>query len=990
MALTTPKPKTKEEIEKPNSLPKVSSPEPRPGIKQQPQQQSCSNTTLPAGMKSRKVREIPLMEVKPMNNGGSSARRLIASPTITPFERNKLHFKKLPKSDAPATVSINSAIQKQTTANATNAVPMASKSIKSPPRDRISESRPRSKSDSTTKRKRLKRRKQESDEEDWKPQSANLDSVKIEDLLAAEGTHYETMYDKIKRRGNKDSASGTERPEAKPEALKSLLKSRKHRGRDRLHRESSKNSDTDECHTDDSLVTVKNRERSKRPPLLTPESPEPIQRSAKPVKKSRLKRPEGDSGSSESEPEQHRHEQPRRYSVVEGNDITKKKRKRVLSVSSMKRRNSDDVTKKTQKFVKKSAPVVKRRLVRKVFTSSDEENDRSGSSGSDVSSARRVRQTPTAFFPARRRKPSPSPSASSTASSTPRISRSCSPVNNVATANNADNIAPEESTTDELPLLEKQIDSADEEAEIIEEIEAPCPSPLPELPEEVREHEVVEDQELKDVTPVVAIKPEEPAPMEPVEIKLIKEQPPSPPVPVETAEEEEVTTSKPSLILTSPITKTTPKSLEDMEVDFEESGLDLLSLAAEAEAKKQLQQQQQQQQQEATEEFQKPVTSTASTADSTAVSTPVAPVAPTQTSQPVTLLTPVSVIPATGQQHIFVVNAASSASEAVFSSSQPAFVLAPSATAFSLVSPVTVSTDNKQIIFNRAQLPAGIQSVADQPQQQQVQQIVAATTTATAQPANYTKYVQHIIERVKQEKDEESLNSREKVKRAKKTVQAQQQLSPPLSNCGTAGGSSVSVIRLAPQPTVFLPKPQATPTQQPHIMPAPQHASSDPYEPNFDDQDQVAPTATVTKDSVDEVINSVVHGEFAQEEYVQRLVNGTMVVPTQSPASIASNCGGGNDMTPIRPRLNSAPSNKILPPQPQQQPINIAPAPAPNTGVIIPSSTVEQAPVMTAASAFVDNHAQLPRSHQPVHILVSSNFAKFHAFLVIVVLNILS
>lgn len=886
-----------------------------------------------------KVREVPLMDVKP------SFKRSIVSPHVTPFERNKLHFKKLPKvaSSEPGSTSqpvTPTSAPPPPPSGRRNSTVLSTESAKSP--ISVPVDRSHTKSESVIKRKRLKRRKNESDEDDWKPQSTNLESLKPEDI-SSEGTLYETMYDKIKRRGNKDS--GQNEPEVKPDAFKSLLKSRKHKKREHQRR-SNDGSDIDECSSD--ARGRRKREMSKRPPLLTPESPERTlttkvtKRGT--VKKCRLKRPEGDSGSSsESETGPSHKKQP-------SDSASTKKRKRFVPPVSKRRQRSggSDSINPEEKHTASKNKSIKRRLGCKVIPSSSSSSlEEEGSIGSyrrgSLSTTATV--TPkTAFSPL---SPMGGRAASRSASSTPRISRSCSPLNEI--------IAPGESTADELPLLEKQTDNDDEDdvdVKNLVDIEVPRASPPPELPisEAVVKEETVVAEEVE--VSAVELKKEEVPVVETAEVRLSSTEPPA-----DEIKAEEVGPSRDlpvsGLILTSPLIQpslgavSTNTSKPDVAECSEESGLDLLSSAAEAEAKKQ----------EETTELSVPIVA----------QTP--PKVALNAAQPVTLLTPVSVIPAPGstQQHItLVVNAipkvSTASAESAFpkASVQSTFVLTPSNGTFSLVSPVALSTDNQQLIFNRPALTSTVTPIGQLPDQpQQILQKVSLSTTNTATPfaptctpsthsGNYTQYVQQIMERVKHQDDENTPKAIEKLKRTKKTTQQ----SPPTATKG------VSLIRPAPTPKTMLISNTATAPQPSikHTIPAATLAtapSDDPYEPNFDEQESEAlpkqslVTAAAVplpkKSSVDDIITAVLHGELANENYIQCMTPGPAVPSAAVAASSLSPSvpiGCGSEAALIQPGVTLATGAKVPPPPALQQhrPISIAPAPPPPPQASLPTS----------------------------------------------------
>ncbi|EUB61012.1 Protein split ends [Echinococcus granulosus] len=824
----------------------------------------------------------------------SSKRQLVPPPT-TPFERNKLHFKKLAKVQAtPGDKKSHSTIP---TSNP------SSKFLKSPagPECRTATS----KCDSCTKKRRLKRKRQESDEEDWKPQGG-LDSIKVEDI-GTDGVLYETMYDKIKRRGNKGYVN--DRPEAKPEALKSLLNSRKHKvggdtkGVEQTAYESEKNLDANEAQN-----VPSSRRLSKKPPHLTPESSEPM-RPVKSFKKSRLKRPESE-GNSSSESDNH-------LSV----EVSSSRLKKVLSVSRKRRVVGDPKFGSPSTKSRKTA--VKRRVARKLVTLF------SNSSDSDSDCSPSTRNLPRAFFPERRR----STSRSSSTSSTPQISRSCSPAvihecgSSNDNKNNDDETGDSEETAiDALPLLEKQISSnvENEEEEVIAapgmEVSSSSPPALPATETLKPDNLTVVKQEEDDVV---------------VEGEKV-------------ANSEICTVVKPSrscgggLILTSPLVKPVAVTKAEELGDFEESGLALLSSAAEAEAMKQ-----------EAEELQKP-----------ALLSP----KPSVQTQPLTL-TPLSIIPtpaSASQQHITLVvntisNASSTSQDPASTSStskgQPTFVLTPT---FSLVTPVAVPTDNKQLIVNRTPLP---QSISDPLPQNEA----PATKPSSS---NTTEFVQHIIEQVTQQKKEESSQSQEKVKRAKKSAQ---QNSSHISTVATVMATS-SAIRSLPGSS-HKPSQAASASVPSPLQPAP--ISVDPYEPNFDEPEVMELVQAPNKDTVAEVINSVVHGEFEQKDYVQRLVNGTRV-PLSGHNSIRVTTS--EVVAPVvasaRPALNSTSRISPLPPPQEllaasQQPVGIASnsLSSPKSSPSALSNVLDVAPV----TGFAEDPRFLSRTIQtPSTIVVTS------------------
>ena len=831
--------------------------------------------------KTKKVQEAPLIPTK------SRKKQPISSPT-TPFERNKLHFKKQ--------------IEHSETFAATDKTQIVSPSSNNPLKSTKSPSTgPESRS--RAKKKRLKRKKHESDEEDWKPQNSIELSERVEEI-STNGVLYETMYDKIKRRGNKGIANG--RPEAKPEALKSLLKSRKHKvsgskATDQTQVDSKKNSD----HIDMQNENI-SRRSNKKSSHLNSKSSEHMH-SVKSIKRSRLKRPESEGGSS-SDSDTH-------FPL----GAASSKRKRTLPMS-LKRRMSGDAKSGSAVSAKSKKSAVKRSMIGKlpVIFSSNESNSESDY----LFSAKN--NPPRAFFPERRRSNS---LRSSSTSSTPQISRSCSPAIAQESSNSKNTedgaIEPDESAIDVLPLLEKQISSdVENEEEVVSqnmEISSSPPLAIP-VNEELRQEESIVGKSEDRAT----------------ETEKVNEQ-----AEVSSIKSDELAVKPRScgggLILTSPLVKpavvpnVVPFKNGESE-DFDHSGLALLSSAAEAEVIK-----------HEAENMQKshPPTSLLSSQ----LQSP-----PSQT-QPLAVLTPVSVISApaggpTNQQQITLVvntiNAATQSQGSVStvvtpSQTQQAFVLAPSA--FSIVAPVAFpTTDNKkQLIINRAPLHENLNAdslVHNGTNNNSLPGVAKSPSAASS--ANMTEFVQQIIEQVTQQKKEESSQSQEKVKRTKKSVHQRTVTSVPT----VRAPASFSLHR--PSGSVV----------------APPASAVDPYEPNFDEPegvDLLQQRQSAGKDTVSEVINSVVHGEFEQKDYVHHPPNGT---PVLSQASSQNSLVPSSEvaMNVVRPVLKPTAQTNLSPriqelASPQQ------PAGVSHTSAL--SSALD----VTPTASFADEVRFLPRAN---------------------------
>ncbi|VDL43960.1 unnamed protein product [Hymenolepis diminuta] len=697
-------------------------------------------------LKSRKARE---------GQPTQQTRRQLISPPTTPFERNKLHFKKLPKKEKDTS--------REQRSTPSSAPPL--KSIRSPPQNG-SENRSKGGEESSVRsKKKLRRKRQESDEDDWKPHggsgSVSSEFLKADDLTDG-GGHYETMYDKIKRRGNKYASS--ERLESKPEALKSLLKSRKHKV--------GKGDDLES--------------QSTKPPHLTPEALETSSRRSS--KKSRLKRPDSEGGSSSDS------DSPQM--------LPSAKRRRFTPVSRKRR-----VSEETAATTTKSKTAVTKKRVRNAATvySSNESANESDSNGR-------------AFFPESRRRRSRRSNSSST-TSTPQISRSCSPVESVEKSDHKED-------EEHLPLLEKQITSDHEDIEemtlLVEQEEGEKEQPLcdnvksviPDVEPKVRVAEAQEEREIEvELTEEVVMTEE---PRQELEIPVFKS----------------LSSSKScggsDLIFTSPLVKPTSTNTTTTNdtVFNEEFGLALLSSAATVEA-------------EAAITKKSEVHAEVKTSPLSSV------------QQPVTLLTPGSVIPAssTNQRIALVVNNLGPNSTDV--SSQPTFVLAPSS--FSLVSGSQQST---QLIIN---------STAATPLIQQIPVVdnKPPPEVVPVKSSDVSDYVQHFIEQARGEIAHSSSSQEENGRRSgvRKSTTHQKAPSRSLS----------SEIK-----TQFVPSTSATAGT----------GSVDPYEPNFDEPESEVILPPARKDTVTEVINSVIHGEFKQNDYVQRLSSGSRLSSGPSSSSL--------------------------------------------------------------------------------------------------------
>lgn len=823
--------------------------------------------------KSRKVREVPL----PASH--LTPRRQLMSPPTTPFERNKLHFKKLPKDEEFPTD------RKSHILGTTNSA-STFKSAKSPQNGSEIHNAISKKDDPIIKKKKLRKKRQENDEDDWKPHGSVSEILERDDMVT-DGVHYETMYDKIKRRGNKDPSN--ERLEAKPEALKSFLKSRRHKvkneGRTVVY-DSEAGSDR----------------ASTKPPHLTPESLGPGRSVIKSIKKSRLKRPDSECGSS-SESDDHK-----------TGDKFVAKRRRFMSVSGKRRISEEPKSNDTQTKSKMAINTAVKSRVQK--TASVCSSNESGNEFDYVFSSGHASRT---FFPGHQHL-----SASSSTTSTPQISRSCSPVENIDKneVKNEDKVDEPsvggEVLLDTLPLLEKQICS-DIDHESIDEMPSATSLPAPPLKKEPKQaEEVTEIVEEKESRLQVI--------NEKVEVDLIEE--------VVESKVEEPKASSPEvrkrprscggdLIFTSPLVKSVKS--DDSAGSFDESKLALLSCAAEAETKKQ-----------APEMKNSPLSLQSSTQ-----------------SQSLTLLTPVSVIPASSvgngasSQHIALfVNAidpnatGTASSPSIIAKGQPAFVLTPST--FSLVAPVTITADNlkqeqQQIIVNSSA-------------SQFIQRVSMKTPNRNDSPLvdikpslpNVKDYIQQIIEQVK----EENSHGLEKIKRSRKP--AQQKVTTTVA----ARSASLSLHKSS----------HIANTSPAVLTPPPVRMSVDPYEPNFDEPElEVNPTTR--KDTVTEVINSVIHGEFEHGDYMQRLSSSSRLpsVSTPSGSSItttASDFAQTSASTATEVYSASSSQTELL--VGSQKSTNLHPVLA---STLLPTAVTEVPPL----TKFPDGHsaALLPRSVQP-------------------------
>ncbi|KAM7533279.1 hypothetical protein Aperf_G00000128021 [Anoplocephala perfoliata] len=823
--------------------------------------------------KSRKVREVPpTISEKPLPISDLTPRRQFIAPPTTPFERNKLHFKKLPKEEEFA---------RDRTANPALALKLA----KSPQNASDSHNAISKKDDPIIKKKKLRKKRQESDEDDWKPHGSVSETLEPDDLIT-DAMHYESMYDKIKRRGNKDPSN--ERLEAKPEALKSFLKSRRHK----MKNERRTSVYDSEASSD---------QASTKPPHLTPKSLGAGRSGVKSVKKSRLKRPDSECGSS-SETDNHK----------TGEMLAAKKR-RLVSVSGKHRVSEEPKSNDMQTKSKMAIPTTVKRRVRNANSVCS-----SNESGNESDYVFPSGHASRAFFLDRRHL-----SASSSTTSTPQISRSCSPVQSTDKNEVKDEDKVEEPSAggemllDTLPLLEKQI-SSDIDHESIDEMSSVTSLPAPPLrkePKQAKLTEVFEEKESK----LQVIN-------ERVEVELIEEV-------VESKVEEKVEpkASPPEvrkrprscggdLIFTSPLVKSLKS--DDSVGNFDESGLTLLPCATEAETSKQ----------EASDMKNSPLPFQS----------------PTQ-SQSLTLLTPVSVIPAssvgngTANQHIaLVVNAIDASSSGTASSpslipkGQPTFVLTPST--FSLVTPVTIAADN---------LKQQQQQITVNPNTSQLIQRMSIKTPnrndsppvdAKSSLPNATDYIHQNIDQVK----EENSQSLEKIKRSRKP--AQQKVSTTVTARSASMSSHKSSHMVNASPAV--------------LTPSPVRMSVDPYEPNFDEPElEVNPTTR--KDTVTEVINSVIHGEFEQEDYMQRLSSSSRLPSVSTPSSTAA-----SDFV----QMSGSTATEVYSASSKQSDLLVASQKSANLHPILASTllpnAVTEVPPLTK---FPDGHsaALLPRSVQP-------------------------
>uniref|UniRef100_A0A0X3P7Y2 Msx2-interacting protein n=1 Tax=Schistocephalus solidus TaxID=70667 RepID=A0A0X3P7Y2_SCHSO len=299
----------------------------------------------------------------------------------------------------------------------------------------------------SAKRRRLKKKK-DSDEEDWKPvnsSTSNKDSSTFYFEEFGADSQYESMYDKIKRRANKDAVDGNSGTQSKPEALKSFLKSRKKaaRSKEQFDFGSGRDSDTDECLSEDvespvshdSAVQVQpcssesvTKKRKKTSFITKAREHDPQQvtvesSSVKPTKvsgkKSRLKRPlSPETGSAKRTSDMETSMETPKL----GNKLRKLRRSTNSQKATKESRVSELILKKATPTrdrkptgisgskKAKNAPSVKRHLCQ-VFTSSD-----SDSSSSQSKPSGGFKRTHTKKF-----------SVSTTPSSSPHIIRSCSP-----------------------------------------------------------------------------------------------------------------------------------------------------------------------------------------------------------------------------------------------------------------------------------------------------------------------------------------------------------------------------------------------------------------------------------------------------------------------------------------------------------------------------------------------------------------------------------
>ncbi|KAL7060690.1 hypothetical protein AAHC03_09196 [Spirometra sp. Aus1] len=299
----------------------------------------------------------------------------------------------------------------------------------------------------SVKRRRLKKKK-DSDEEDWKPlnsSTSNKDSSAFYfEEFGADG-QYESMYDKIKRRANKDTVDGNSGTRSKPEALKSFLKSRKKaaRSREKFGLDSGRDSDTDECLSEDvgspasqdSSVQIQPcgsesvSKTHKRTCLISktrehdPQQVDGESSSIKPTKvsgkKSRLKRPLSPEVGSSKRPSDMEastetpklgHKVGKLKRSTNSQKMTKDSRMSELIPKKAKPARDRKSTSISSNKRSRNAPALKRH-VRQVFASSD--SDTSSSQSKPGGGLRRAHTK--------------NLSVSTTPSSSPHISRSCSP-----------------------------------------------------------------------------------------------------------------------------------------------------------------------------------------------------------------------------------------------------------------------------------------------------------------------------------------------------------------------------------------------------------------------------------------------------------------------------------------------------------------------------------------------------------------------------------
>ncbi|VDN10383.1 unnamed protein product, partial [Dibothriocephalus latus] len=238
----------------------------------------------------------------------------------------------------------------------------------------------------------------------WKPftvSASNKDSSTFYFDEFGADSQYESMYDKIKRRANKDAADANSGTQSKPEALKSFLKSRKKvaKSREKLGFGSGRDSDTDECLSEDvgsstshdsaaqmqpsgSESVSKKPDSSKQPPEMeaSTETPKPGHKVGKLRRSTNSQKTTKDSRVSEL--------------ILKKAPPTRDRKSAGIS-SSKKTRNASSV----------------KRHVRQVLTSSD--SDSSSSHSKPSGSFKRAHTKNFSF--------------STTPSSSPRISRSSSP-----------------------------------------------------------------------------------------------------------------------------------------------------------------------------------------------------------------------------------------------------------------------------------------------------------------------------------------------------------------------------------------------------------------------------------------------------------------------------------------------------------------------------------------------------------------------------------